>query len=313
MPAMSSREWAMLLALSALWGGSFFFVGVAVHEFPFVTLVFLRVAIAAPVLILVVRFTGQRVPRDARAYLLFAAMGLCNNVIPFLLFAWAQNYISSGLASILNATTPLFTVLLAHLVTRDERLTSGKLVGVALGFAEVVVMIGPAAFLDAAVSVLAQLACLGAAFLYAVATILGRRFRTMGIAPTVAAAGQISASALILLPAALLVDRIWTLPIPGWPAAGAVLGSGLLSTAIAYLLYFRILATAGATNLLLVTFLMPIGALILGTLVLKEPLVASQLLGMVVIGLGLAAIDGRLPRLALDLWRGREWRTADGK
>jgi drug/metabolite transporter (DMT)-like permease len=160
---------------------------------------------------------------------------------------------------------------------------------------------------------LAELACLGATLSYAFAGVFGRRFARLGVTPMITATGQVTASALMLLPLAAVWEHPWTLPTPSLAVIAAMLATAALSTALAYVLYFRILATAGATNLLLVTFLIPVSALILGTLVLREPLVAAQLAGMALIGVGLAAIDGRLPRLLGGLLLGRKWRIANGE
>lgn len=306
-PSMGGREWAMLLALAVLWGGSFFFNGVAVRELPSFTLVWLRVAVAAATLLLVLRLLGQRMPAGGRIWAAFFGMGLLNNVLPFALIVWGQHHIASGLASILNATTPLFTVLVAHLFTPDEKLTLLKAAGVAVGFAGAVSMIGPDAPGGLGTGVLAQLACLAGALSYAFAGIFGRRFKRMGVPPMATAAGQVCASTVLLLPVMLLVDRPWALAMPHPATWGAVLGVGLLSTALAYVLYFRILAAAGATNLLLVTFLIPVSAILLGASVLGEALLLRHFLGMALIGVGLACIDGRLPRRLL---RRREMGTS---
>lgn len=290
---MNPAEWAMLLALSVLWGGSFFFTGVAVSELPPLTIVMLRVGIAALVLNLVVRAFGQRMPADRRSWAAFFGMGLLNNVIPFCLIVWAQTHIASGLAAILNATTPLFGVVAAHVLTSDERMTGNRLAGVLVGLVGVVLMIGPDALQGLGGNVTAQLAGLAAAASYAFAGVFGRRFARMGIAPVITATGQVTASTIMLLPFALLVDRPWALPVPDLRVWGAVFGIAVLSTALAYILYFRILVTAGATNLLLVTFLIPVSAILLGTFVLGESLDLRHLVGMALIGAGLAAIDGR--------------------
>lgn len=295
-PVMGGAGWAMLLALAALWGGSFFFNGIAVRDLPSFTLVWLRVAVAAAALLAAVRLLGQRMPRQAGTWAAFFGMGLLNNVLPFALIVWGQHRIASGLASILNAATPLFTVLVAHVCTADERLTWLKAGGVAIGFAGVAVMVGADVLAGSGAEALAQLACLAAALSYAFAGIFGRRFRRMGSAPLATAAGQVSASALMLLPVMLLVDHPWNLAPPHAGTWLAVLGVGLLSTALAYVLYFRILALAGATNLLLVTFLIPAVAILLGALALGEALLPRQFAGMALIGAGLAFLDGRLPR-----------------
>lgn len=291
---MSTSEWAMLLGLSVLWGGSFFFTRVALAGLPPLTLVLLRVALAALILNAVVLLAGSRMPRDGRVWAAFAGMGLLNNAVPFCLIVWGQTHIASGLAAILNATTPLFTVAAAHVMTSDERMTRGKLAGVLVGLAGVVAMVGPAALAGLGTDLLAQVAVLGAALSYALAGIFGRRFRRLGVPALATAAGQVTASSLLLLPLCLVVDRPWTLPMPGLPVWGAVLAIASLSTALAYGLYFRILATAGATNLLLVTFLIPVTAILLGVSVLGERLAVRHSAGMALIACGLAAIDGRL-------------------
>lgn len=304
-PVMGGREWMALLALAALWGGSFFFNGLAVRALPSLTIAWLRVALAAAALLLTLRVLGQRLPREPAVWVAFFGMGLLNNALPFSLIVWGQHHITSGLASILNATTPLFTVLIAHFLTPDERLTPLKVAGVVAGFVGVAAMIGLDALRGLGASVPAELACLAAAVSYAFAGVFGRRFRRMRIAPLVTAAGQVIASAILVLPVMLLVDQPWHLPMPRPSAIAAIFGLGTLSTALAYVLYFRILAAAGATNLLLVTFLIPLSAILLGLLVLGEVLLPRQFAGMALIGLGLACIDGRLPRLFLHRTTGR--------
>ncbi len=297
--SMGPLEWALLLALSVLWGGSFFFTALAVRELPPLTIVALRVGLAALLLLAVNRLLGVALPRDRRVWAAFLGMGLLNNVVPFCLIVWGQTHLASGLAAILNATTPLATVVVAHLLTRDEKMTGNRLAGVIIGFLGVVLMLGPSLLDGLGTNLLAQLACLAAALSYACAGVFGRRFQRMGVPPVTTATGQVTASTLLLLPVALVVDRPWTLAAPSLTAWGAVLGIAALSTALAYVLYFRILATAGATNLLLVTFLIPVSAILLGAGVLGERLEAFQLIGMALIAAGLAAIDGRLVRWAV--------------
>lgn len=284
--------WLLLGALSVLWGGSFFFAKVAVDELRPFTVVLGRVGLAAIALNVVVRLSGYRMPRSRGAWGAFFGMGALNNLLPFSLIFWGQTHIASGLAAILNATTPLFTIVVAHALTRDEKLTANRAAGVLAGLAGVVVMIGPEALGGLGLDVAAQLAVLGAALSYAFAGIYGRRFRTLP--PLVPATGQVTASTLLVLPVALIVDRPWELAPPSPVTWGAVLGLALLCTAIAYVIYFRILATAGATNLLLVTFLIPVSALLLGTTILDERLDPAQFAGMALIFAGLAVIDGRI-------------------
>ncbi|HEX8665073.1 MAG TPA: DMT family transporter [Beijerinckiaceae bacterium] len=291
---MTAAEWALLVALSVLWGGSFLFVGVAVRELPPLVIVVARVVLAATALLIIMRLMGARMPREPRVWTAFFGMGILNNAVPFTLIVWGQGHIASGVASILNATTPLFTVIVAHLFTADEPMTARKLAGVVVGFVGVAAMIGGAALQSLGVAVAAQLAMLAAALSYAFAGVYGRRFKAMGVAPIATAAGMLSASSLMLVPVMLLVDRPWTLPAPSAAAVAALAGLALLSTSLGYILYFRLLATAGATNLLLVTFLIPVSAILLGVTLLGEHLEPRHLLGMALIGCGLAAIDGRL-------------------
>ncbi|MDO5606535.1 MAG: DMT family transporter [Paracoccus sp. (in: a-proteobacteria)] len=294
--AMTPAEWSMLLVLSVLWGGSFFFNDIALRELPVMTVVAARVVMAAAVLWLAMRVCGLRMARGWRIWAAFLGMGLLNNVIPFSLIVAGQQYLASGVASILNAATPLFGVMLAHYLTPDERLTPARLTGAAIGFCGVVVMIGPMVLQGAGGQTGAYLLCLGGAFSYALAGIYGRRFRRLGVAPMAVATGQITASALVLMVLAALADRPWLLPVPGAGTIAALAGVAVLSTALAYLLYFRILATAGATNLLLVTLLIPVSAILLGTVFLNEVLMLRHMAGMALIGLGLVVIDGRALR-----------------
>ena len=215
-------------------------------------------------------------------------MGTLNNVIPFTLIVFGETRIASGLASILNATTPLLTVIAAHFLTTSERLTWGKPVGVLFGLIGVAVLIGPDALSGlGGGDWIGEVSCLLAAVTYGFAGIYGRRFK--GVPPLKVATGQITASTIILLPIAAVVDRPWTLPAPDLYVWAALAGIALLSTALAYMLYFRILATVGATNLLLVTFLLPISALLLGVLALGETITVRALVGMLLIGTGARA------------------------
>lgn len=291
---MGLMEWGLLMALSVLWGGSFFFNGVIVRQLPPLTAVALRLVLAALVLVLLIRAIGLSLPRERRVWTAFFGMGLLNNVVPFSLIVWGQTQITSSLAAILNATTPLFAAIVAHVLTADEKLTRHKLVGIMAGFAGVAIMISPSALSGLGDRALAQFAVLGAALSYALAGVFGRRFKAMGVAPLQTATGQITASAVMLVPVALLVDRPWTLPGPSLSVWAAVAGIALLSTALAYVLFFRILATAGASHLMLVTFLIPVSTMLLGWLWLGEFLEARQFVGMALIAAGLVAIDGRL-------------------
>jgi drug/metabolite transporter (DMT)-like permease len=292
--SMSVGAWGLLLALSVLWGGSFFFSKIALTDLPPFTLVLGRVALAALALGTVLAWRGDSFPRDAALWRAFFGMGLLNNIIPFSLIFWGQTEVASGLAAILNATTPLFTVLVAHWLTVDEPATPPKLTGVALGFAGVVVMIGPGLIGGLAASPLAEAACLAAALSYAFAGVYGRCFKRLGAAPLTTAFGTLTASTLLMLPIAALSDRFWALPMPTVQSVAALICLALLSTALAYLIFYQLLASVGATNLLLVTFLIPVSAILLGAVFLGERLALPHFLGMALIGSGLVAIDGRL-------------------
>ncbi|QTD57309.1 DMT family transporter [Parasphingorhabdus cellanae] len=292
---MGKREWAMLLALSVLWGGSFFFVEVALEAIPPLTLVALLVFFAAAILWLYILISGRKIPISSSVWRAFTVMGILNNVIPFTLIVWGQTtQIASGIASILNATTPLFTVVVASMFLADERATLLKYTGVVTGLIGVIILIGPSALSGLGIAVYAQLAVLVAALSYAFAGVYGRRFNDMKIDPVVIAAGQVSASATLLMPVSMFVDDPLSLAIPSITVWASVFGLAALSTSLAYILYFRLLSSSGATNLLLVTFLIPVTAIILGTGLLGESLRATHIIGMFIIGLGLSAIDGRM-------------------
>ncbi|HEX9878780.1 MAG TPA: DMT family transporter [Candidatus Binatia bacterium] len=291
---LGATEWFLLIALSIIWGGSFFFVSIALRALPPLTIVWLRLALAAVVLRAIALVQGLSLASSWRLWVGFGCIGLLNNIVPYGLIAWGQTHIASGLASILNAATPFSAVIVAHFFTDDEKMTRGRVAGVLVGFTGVVVMIGPDALRGLGAHIFAQLAVLGAGISYSVGGVASRRFRALGVSTLGLATNQAVAATLILLPVTAVIDRPWTLPVPGPDVWGAVLGLGLFSTALAYIIYFRLLATAGATNALLVTFLIPVSAILLGTMFLGERLEPKHFAGMGLIGLGLAVMDGRL-------------------
>ena len=291
---MGRVEWAMLLTLALVWGSAFLFIKVAVGSFEPVTYVWLRLVIAAAALLLVLRAAGKWLRLPLMLWASVGLLALLNNVVPFILFGWGQRHIASGLAAILQATTPIFGVLAAHLLTADERMTRARVGGVVIGFAGVATMIGPQLFADSGSQLLAQLACLFASLLYALAGIHARRFKALGVGPLDLAAAQFVAGSVMLAPVALLVDRPW-LGLPTSLAAwGSVAMLALVCSAFAYILFFRLIERAGATNSLLVTLLVPPVAIVVGALAFGEQLGANQLGGLLLIGAGLAVIDGRL-------------------
>jgi drug/metabolite transporter (DMT)-like permease len=293
---MSTADWATLLLLSVIWGGSFFFIELAIDTVAPLTLVLIRVALAAAMLWIFLLVRGERLAMPPGAASSFLVLALLNNVIPFTMFAWAQESITGGLASILNATTPIWGVIVANAFTADEKATPAKVAGVLLGFAGVALMIGPDFLGQIGTGVLAQLACLAATLCYALAGVWARRFRNIGVPPVAVATGQLTASTLVMLPLVLLFEPPWRAAAPSAQAWLALVALALFCTSLAYILYFRLVASAGATNSLLVTFLIPITAILLGALILDERLEPRHFAGMALIGAGLAAIDGRLWR-----------------
>ena len=291
---MTPLTWAMLVLLSLCWGGSFFFIGIAVTELPTFTIVVLRVGLAALALWAVVLASATAIPGNQSFWRAIALMAVINSILPFLLIVWGQSHVPSSLASIFIATTPLFGVLLAHFMTSDERMTLPRVVSVVCGFAGVVVLIGPGLLGDLGTNLLAQLAILGSAVCYALSGVYGRRFSREGVSPLATATGQLTVSTVLLLPFALYIDRPWALAMPSLAASVAVLGVALVSTAFAFLLYFRILATAGANNLMLVNFLVPVSAIMLGVSILHETLKTEHIIGIALIFIGLALRDGKL-------------------
>lgn len=290
---MSGTEWVLLLTLSVLWGGSFFFSRIAVDGLPPLTVVFLRFSAASVVLYAWLRARGQAAPMTITAWASFAVMGLLNNLVPAGLIVWGQTMIPSGLASVLIATTPVFSILATRFTGGGEVLTPGKLAGMALGVGGTAVLLRGGGTGHAGTFAPGIVACLGAAISYGFANAFGRRFRRLGIVPVVGAFGQMAATSVMALPCMLALDAPWRLPAPGAAVWEAMAGLVLLSTALGYVIFFRILSGAGAVNVSLVTLLIPVSALLLGCVVLGETVSGTQLTGMLLIGLGLLAIDGR--------------------
>lgn len=292
---MSRSQWMLLILLSLLWGGTFPFIGIAVKELPTLTIVLGRVALAAAVLVPVALLAGHKLPTTLAGWKPFAVMSLLNNVIPFTLIALGQREIAAGLASVLNATTPLFSVLVGWAIAGDGRLPANKIAGVLLGLAGVAVLVGPDAMMGNASSVFGMGCLLGAALSYGFSAVWGRRFQ--GTPALVPAAAQLVCSTIVLAPVALIVDQPWTLPTPSPLTIKAMLGLAILSTALAYILFFRIISVSGPLNAMLVTLLIPVSGIALGHVLLGEPIVGRQLLGATIIGLSLLLIDGRVLEL----------------
>jgi drug/metabolite transporter (DMT)-like permease len=291
---MNRSDWAIMMVLALIWGGAFFFIDIAVHRVPPLTYVWLRLTIAAAGLWIFLKARGRKVDLPIQVWGSIFVLAILNNALPFALFGWSQTHIASGLASILNATTPIWGVVVAHFLTRDERMSPRKLAGVLLGFGGVAVMIRPSILSDLGTSAVAELACVAASLSYALAAVWARRFRRLGISPLSVTTGQLTAGALVMLPVSAILDRPWTHAFPPVSAWAAISALALLCTALGYVLYFRLIERAGATNALLVTLLVPPVAILLGGLFLGETLEPQDFGGLALIALGLAAIDGRL-------------------
>lgn len=283
----------LLVFLSLLWGGGFVLAGMALKELPPVTVVFGRVAFGTLFLLPLVWFYRVALPRSVRGWFPFFVMGALNNVIPMVLIAAGQTYISSGLASIANATTPLFTVLVTA-AFGEERLTVHKVAGVLMGLAGVAILRGGGLDVPSAQTI-GILLCLGAALSYGFSGLWGRR-TLQGVPPLTSAFCQVVCSGAMLFPMMLAIDRPWALAMPGVTTWMSLVGLGIFATGIAYIVFYRVLARSGATNVMLVTLLMPVSAIVLAHFALGETLGLREAIGAIIIGGALLVIDGRIVR-----------------
>jgi drug/metabolite transporter (DMT)-like permease len=288
---IDGQTWLLLILLSVLWGGSYFFVGTAVRELPPLTIVLARTTLGAALLLPLLKPLGGALPASAAGWVPFMVMGLLNNAIPFSLIVAGQTFIPSGLASVLNATTPLFTVLVLA-AFGDERLIARRVIGVVMGLVGVIVLRGPGLG-ESSGQTVGMLLCLGGALSYGFSGLWGRR-KLAGVPPITAATCQLICSSVIMAVVAAAVERPWQLPMPSAAAWLSLLGLATLATALAYIVFFHILARSGATNVMLVTLLIPVTAILLGYLVLGEPITLNEIAGALVIGSALLVIDGRL-------------------
>jgi drug/metabolite transporter (DMT)-like permease len=296
-------DWSLLCLLAILWGGSFFFAGVAVRELPPLTLVFFRVTLGAAFLLPALWRYRIGLPRTVSAWKPYVAVGLFNNVLPFSLFVTAQTSIASGLASILNATTPLFTIAVMALFG-EERLSVRRVAGVAMGLVGVVILRGGVEVAGSGASV-GVLLCLAGALSYGLAALMARRY-LQDSPPLATATYQLLASSAMMTVVAGIVERPWRLPLPGATTWAAMIGFGALSTALAYIVFFQIVRRSGASNVMLVTLLIPVTAILLGYLVLGEHISFREIMGALVIANALLLIDGRVPNLMVRLaWRNK--------
>lgn len=285
------RDWSLLALLSVLWGGSFVFTGVALRELPPLTVVLLRVVLAAMLLLPLLRVYRIVFPAGLSGWKPFFVLAFLNNVVPFSLIVIGQTYIPSGLASILNATTPLFTVLVMA-ASGDEKLLARRVAGVVIGLAGVVILRSPALGVGSGQG-FGILLCLAGAFSYALSALYARR-KLPDSPPLATAAFQMLASSLMMTFIAAVFERPWQLPMPGVTTSLALLGLAALSTALAYIVFFQVLRRSGSTNVMLVTLLIPVTAILLGYLALGETIAPHEIIGAVVIGSALLVMDGRL-------------------
>ncbi len=268
-PKLDGTGWLLIGALSILWGGAFFLIEVGLRSYPPITLVFMRLALAVPPMWLAMRLIGERLPRKPRIWGLLAVVGALNCALPFILFFWGQQYLDSGYASILNATTPLWGVITAHFLTSDEKATPARIVGVLIGMAGIIVMVGPEAMKGLSNNLLAQIACIISTIFYSFAAIYGRRLSQTELTPMAVATGQTMMAALMMVPIVAIMDQPWTMAAPRLDSTLAGVTLAIFSTALAYTLYFRLIDRSGASNAQLVAFLMPILAVILGIAFLR--------------------------------------------
>lgn len=291
---MSLVDVMTLLGTALCFGASYFFIEILIRHLPSLTIVTIRVILASLLLWGVVFLLKLKRPTSFTQWRSLFILAFMNNAVPFTLFVWAQRHIDSSMAAVLNATMPIFTVILAGVFLSDERINRFKLLGVLTGIFGTVILIGPNLQASGAMSFFGQLAALFATFMYAVSSVYARRFKEWGLSPIMIATGQVTMAAIMLLPVTLIIEQPWTLPMPPMETIYALFGITIFSTVLAYILYFKLIASAGATNASLVTFLNPVTAILLGTLILREIITQTQMLGITVIIAGLIIIDGRL-------------------
>lgn len=305
-PRMTASDWGLLVFLSFLWGGSFFLTAVAIKEITPFTLVFVRLTIADIALFLVIVAIGARIPKDLPTWWQFLILGTFGSAVPFSLIFWGMLKVNSGLASIFMAMTPLSTIIIAHFFTTDEKLSWRRVWGVMAGLGGVIVIVGPSVLSDSGSYIAAQAAILAATVCYGIAGVYGKRF--YGMPPVVVAFGQVTSAAILMLPIALVFEHPFSRAMPSTAAMASVVALALFSSALAFIVFFRILLRVGATNVVLVTLLIPVTAIFLGAAILGEKLLLRHFAGLAVIVCGLLIVDGRI----IDYFRRRNPPDASG-
>lgn len=297
---MRIKNLLLLVLLAGLWGPSFLFIKVAVTEIPPLTMVLARVFIAAVLLVAALRVQGQQMPGWGPVWKHLAFIALVHNTIPFVLFAWGEQYVDSALASIMNGTTPLFTIVLAHMFVMDDKMSLRKTVGALVGFGGLIVLVAPSVLGGVQASTWGLLALAVASAMYGVAIVYSR-LHLRGLPAMVAPTGQMILATLYLLPLALLVDRPFSLPLPSLPALLSLLALAVFGTAVGFIVYYRLIETAAATYTSMVTYLIPVVGVILGVLVLGERLAWTSYAGCALILLGVMTANGLFKNIAR--WR----------
>jgi drug/metabolite transporter (DMT)-like permease len=288
---MRWKNFLLLLVLAALWGPSFLFIKVAVAEIPPLTIVLGRVGIGGILLYGVLRLQGRNLPPLGRVWLHFAFAATVQNAIPFLLFGWGEQYIDSALAAILNGTTPLFTLLLAHIFTSDDRLTPTKILGTVIGFSGLALLIGPSLLGGVKATSWGLIAVTVASLCYGIAIVYGRR-NLRGLPPLVAPTAQLLLATLFVMPLSLVLERPFNLPAPSWPALASLVALGVFGTGLAFVVYYRVMEQTSATYVSMVTYLVPVFGVILGVVILNEQLGWNAYLGCALILLGVMIVNG---------------------
>ncbi|MCB0301311.1 MAG: DMT family transporter [Calditrichaeota bacterium] len=278
------------MLLASLWGPSFLFIKVAVHEIPPLTMAAARVTIAALILLVVLRLRKRALPKGRHMWLKFTIAGLFGNAMPFVLFNWGELYIDSALAAILNGTTPLFTLVIAHFFTDDDRLSTRKIIGAIIGFGGLLVLVAPSLFGGVEATTLGLLAVLLAAFCYGVNIVFTRTY-LRGLPGLVAPAAQLSMASVLLIPVALLVDQPYQLAFPSLPAVSSLFALAIIGTGLAFIVYYRLLETTPASSMAMVTYLIPVFGIFLGVVVLNETLSWNAYVGCSLILIGVMVVN----------------------
>jgi drug/metabolite transporter (DMT)-like permease len=281
---------ALLLALSSIWGSSYMLIKIGLDTVPPVTVAAARIALGAATLLVVVQIRGLRLPRGVRAWTPFAVMAMVGNVLPFSLIAWGETHIHSGLTAILLGVVPVSTMVLAHIFTTDERFTANKLAGLAAGFAGLIVLVGPDALAGLGGSLAGKLAVVGAALCYATSIVYARRLRHVPV--VVSGAASLAIATVIIVPVSLIAESPWQ-AAPSAASVAALVLLGVVGTALATLIFFRLVACTGATFTSLINYLIPLFGVLWGAAVLAERLPATALAGLALILSGIALVNRR--------------------